>query len=239
MRVTRPEAARRAVYGGLDVIEVPGEPSASTVICLHGYGANAADLAPLAVDLKLGAPARWIFPDAPAELEYGGIFNSRAWFPIDMAELERAQRLGGHRDFAAFRPEGLTEARKAVRALIDALGVSWDKVIVGGFSQGSMVALDLCLHEQAPPQGLFLLSGNLVDEKNVRDRSKRLASMSFFQSHGKQDPVLSFEGARRLADVLREAGLKGELHPFDGGHALPPDIVMDLGRYLTSIQSPG
>ncbi|MFH2204011.1 MAG: esterase [Elusimicrobiota bacterium] len=234
--MTNPEAARRAKYGPLDAIEVPGEPDAPVVVCLHGYGANAADLAPLAMELRLGAPARWIFPDAPLELEFGGFMNSRAWFPIDMEELDRLQREGRHRDFARVRPPKLDAARQAVRELIDAAGISWDQLIIGGFSQGSMVALDVLLHETRKPKGLFILSGNLVDEKNVQDRARRLAGLRYFQSHGTDDVLLSFQGAAALSGVLREAGLEGALRRFAGGHALPPEVLMDLGAYLKSLQ---
>lgn len=234
--MTNPEAARRIKYGPLDTIEVPGGSSAPTVICLHGYGASAADLAPLAMDMRLGAPARWIFPDAPIGLDYGGIMNSRAWFPIDMAEFQRAQREGRHRELARARPDGLDEARQAVRELIDTLKVPWDKLILGGFSQGSMVALDLALHEGDPPLGLFILSGNLVDEKDVKDRAGRLKGLRYFQSHGNADPVLGFAGAQDLAGVLADAGLVGKLREFQGGHALPPEILLELGSYLKSVQ---
>lgn len=234
--MTRPEEMRRAKYGDLDSIEVPGDNEAPVIVCLHGYGANAADLAPLAADLRLGAPARWIFPDAPLALEYGGMSNSRAWFPIDVEEIERAQREGRHRDFAKMRPDGLDAARSAVRGLIDAAKIPWERLVLGGFSQGAMLALDVLLHETRKPRGMFLLSGNLVDEKNTRGRASRLAGLKFFQSHGTGDPLLAFSGAQALEAVLQKAGLDGALHSFDGGHALPPDVLMALGRYFLAIR---
>ena len=69
---------RLARLGVLDAIEYPAEgPQALTVVCLHGYGADMRDLAPLASEIPVERPVRWIFPNAPEILDWGG----RAWFP--------------------------------------------------------------------------------------------------------------------------------------------------------------
>src|SRR5687768_15305080 len=116
---------RRGTIGGLGVIEFPATEGAPVVVCFHGYGADAADLAPLAMELDLPGPARWVFPDAPLELGFGG----KAWFPIDERRLEAAQVEGKPIDLAGRRPAGLDEAAAAARELLKDLGAPADRVI--------------------------------------------------------------------------------------------------------------
>ena len=84
-------------FGELDAIEFPSEdPKALTCVVMHGYGADMRDLAPLAPEIPVARPVRWIFPDGPEVLDWGG----RAWFPIDVAAFEEAQRTGKPRDLS-------------------------------------------------------------------------------------------------------------------------------------------
>lgn len=222
MRSLARPARRR--WGPLETIEFAAPAGVPAIICFHGYGADAADLAPLAAELDLPSAARWVFPDGLLGME-GGF--GRAWFPIDESRFS-----GAPIDLSREAPRGMEQAAAAARGLLEALGTPIEDVILGGFSQGSMLALELALGAERPPRGLFLLSGTLVDEERTRARAGARAGLAFFQSHGRQDPILPYQGARRLNALLREAGLKGELLSFDGGHALPAPVLAGLGAYL-------
>ncbi len=223
------EKARLVHFGPLDAIEVPNsDPNALTVMCLHGYGADRRDLAPLAEELQTERPIRWLFPDAPEVLDWGG----RAWFPIDVAAFEEGQRTGTPRDLSLKEPEGLEWAREELQRFIQALGVSWENIILMGFSQGAMLAVDLALRAAAPPAGVVILSGTLVDEKTTAALAPRKKGLSFFQSHGSVDPILGFAQARALEKVLIEAGWKGQLRRFEGGHTIPAEILEGLLGWL-------
>jgi len=138
-------------------------------------------------------------------------------------------------DLSADRPAGLGEAHKAVAGFIKGLDVPWGKLILGGFSQGAMVALEAVLKAPKMPRGLFILSGNLVDEAGVKKCVAARSGLPFFQSHGRQDPILGYEGAVRLEKVLVGAGLKGSLMPFQGGHELPVEVLGRLASFLSSL----
>ncbi len=224
----KPEKSR---LGTLDVIEFPAPAESPVVVCLHGYGADMADLASLAVELDLKAPARWIFPDAPIAMDMGG----RAWFNLDPERLMNLQMGGAPMDLSGDRPAGLDEALKAITGLIEALGVPWERLILGGFSQGAMVALETVLRAPEMPRGLFILSGNLVDEAGVKKLVKARSGLPFFQSHGEQDPLLGYEGAGRLEKILVEAGLKGSLMTFQGGHGLPIEVLVRFASFLDAL----
>lgn len=201
------------------------------MVLFHGYGADAADLAGLAREIPLERSVRWIFPEAPLELDFGG----RAWFPIDVQELERAQRFGKAVDWSAAEPKGLAEAHQAAGEFLMSLGVPLNRLVLGGFSQGAMLATDLTLSAPEAPLGLVILSGNLIKEKVWRESAPRRAGLPFFQSHGIADPILGFQGAKRLESLLQEGGLEGRLLAFEGGHSIPPEAAESLGRFLQEL----
>lgn len=218
-------------FGPLEAVEFPASEEAPVVVCMHGYGADMRDLAGLALQLELAAPARWVFPNGPLELDWGG----RAWFPIAAERLAAYERGQGAFDLSAARPEGLDAARDAVTALIAALEVPWDRLVLGGFSQGAMLTVELALAAPEPPRGVFLLSGNLVDAESLSARAGARQGLRFFQSHGTVDPILGYEGARRLHETLTAAGWQGEFLSFDGVHAIPAEVLDGLGVFLDGL----
>ncbi len=228
-----PQAARR-VIGGLPCVEFPGEPGAPTVVFFHGYGADGRDLAPLAAEVPQKKRCRWVFPDGPLSLGEA-YMGGRAWFEIDPEEIDRAQRRGVPVDWSSRAPAGLAESRAAALGLVAALGVPWGEVVLGGFSQGAVLAVDAGLRSPEAPRGLAILSGNLLAEAEWRALAPGRAGLPFFQSHGLVDPILSFRGARRLEALLAQAGLKGRLLAFEGGHTIPAEAVEALGEFLDAL----
>ena len=217
--------------GNLDAIEFPNaDPNALTCVVLHGYGADMRDLAPLAPEIPAARPVRWIFPNAPEVLDWGG----RAWFPIDVAAFEEAQRTGKARDLSGGEPAGMAESRLALQAFIQDLDVSWDKLVLMGFSQGAMMAVDLALRAPRAPAGVAILSGTFVDGKAVAALAPKRKGLAFFQSHGSVDPILGFQEALKLERELRAAGWSGELRRFEGGHSIPAEILPVLGAWLAA-----
>ena len=223
------EKSRLVRFGNLDAIEIPSnDPNALTVICLHGYGADMRDLAPLAGELETKRPISWLFPDAPETLDWGG----RAWFPIDVTAFEEAQRTGTPRDLSLKEPEGLEWAREELQKFIKETGVPSERLVLMGFSQGAMLAVDLALRCETPPAGVAILSGTLVDKKVTAELAAKKKGLPFFQSHGSVDPILGFAQARALEKTILEAGWRGQLQRFEGGHAIPTEILDLLRKWL-------
>lgn len=219
---------RRREIGPFDCIEFESAPGAPTVVFFHGYGANGADLAPLAAELQVKTPYRWVFPDAPHALDWGGL----AWFEIDVASIEHAQRTGRPVDWSGVVPPGLAPVREKAEEFLKALGTPMKDLVLGGFSQGSMLALDLALRAKEKARGVAVLSGNLIDEKEWGRLALAKKGLKFFQSHGIADPILGHSGAVRLEKLLRDAGLDGKLLSFEGGHTIPLDAADALAKWL-------
>ncbi|MFQ5631133.1 MAG: alpha/beta hydrolase [bacterium] len=221
--------------GELDVYQLGDDPKAPYLMLFHGYGANAFDLMPLSQNLLVGRNINYLFPDGRISVDVGYGMMGKAWFPIDMVAFQEAMMRGEHRDLSGGLPEGFIEAREVAQEMLDALDVPMDRIILGGFSQGAMLAIDLSLRSKTPPIALLILSGTLVDSENLRKLALKRAGLPFFQSHGTADPLLPYVAAERLNKLLNEAGLKGELHTFYGGHEIPQDILLKLNAFLENI----
>lgn len=221
--------------GPLKVARVKGDPSAPTIILFHGYGASAFDLYPLHQVIQAPAGTNWIFPEGNLEIPIGPGYTGRAWFPIDMEALQRAMMTGGFRDFSEITPPGLDTARDKALAMIEALGIPIADLVIGGFSQGAMLATDIALRSEAKAKGLCILSGTLLSQDLWQDLAKKKSSLTFYQSHGIQDPVLGYQSAKSLNKLLRDAGMIGEFISFPGGHEIPQDVIAGMNRYLVQV----
>jgi phospholipase/carboxylesterase len=220
--------------GGLETVVV-GPDGGPTVVLMHGFGAPGDDLVPLARVVP-AAKVRWVFPAAPLSLP-SPFGDSRAWWLIDLAKLERAVRGGGQASqvladsLAAEVPKGLAEARGKLLGLLDDLGPT-EPLILGGFSQGAMLACDVALHSAMPLAGLAMMSGALVAEREWAQRFSHRSGLRALMSHGRQDPLLPIESAERLRTLCRDSGWDVEWMPFDGGHEIPRPVLSALAGMI-------
>jgi phospholipase/carboxylesterase len=179
-----------------------------------------------------------VFPAAPIEL--GGLYgDSRAWWHLDLARLEHDLRTGTPRDRRTEVPDGLAEARTKVDGLLLGLKARYKiddkKLVLGGFSQGAMLALDVALHRTPPPAALLLMSTTVIAESEWRARFRTLATVPVLQSHGHADSLLPFSIAEHLRDELSAAGAKVTFIPFHGGHEIPPLVLDETGKLLAQL----
>ena len=100
--------------------------------------------------------------------------------------------------------------------------------IVGGFSQGAMLATDTVLRLEEAPAALAILSGALVGEAEWTKLMPKRRGLSILQSHGRHDPILPFQGAVLLRDLWKDAGANVEFVEFAGGHGIDGDVLERL-----------
>lgn len=230
----RPEKMKssRVDISGVECLQVLGEDPSVGIILLHGYGANMHDLFPL-WELWHKDSFNWYFPNGVESLNMG-FYEGRAWFSIDVAELERAMAEGRMRDLRKSHPPEFDRTISVLSGFIRELSKKHKTIILGGFSQGAMCASHLAMIEDLNIKGLLLLSGALISEDKF---PKNARSVPFYQSHGTKDPILSVEGAKDLEKKLQLLNFSGRLHTFSGGHEIPPSVIHEVKNFLNEVTS--
>ena len=203
------------------VVEIPGgRPETDTmplVIVMHGRGADANDLADIAPMLDGPSGYRFVFPNAPNAWEVApGMTFGFTWFdglPPDEASLRAARsHVTGFLDAALKRfptPPG--------------------KVVLSGFSQGALMALDAGLRRN-DLAGIVAMSGAL-DERELPDLSAR-KNQRVLIVHGTADEMLNVNLARRARRVLESHGLNPEYHEFEMGHHVTPESMAVVSEFI-------
>jgi phospholipase/carboxylesterase len=246
----RPSRARQERFGALDVTVFGGDDGLGggdgpLVVLCHGFGAPGDDLVPLGRMLACPPGTRFCFPCAPLSLGgfYGG--DSRAWWMIDMMRYQRILMTGRFDELTDNEPDGLTAAREKLVESLDAiergLGVRPGRMVLGGFSQGAMLSLDLALRTARPLLGLVVLSGALITRRawTAQLDAGARRGLPVFQSHGAYDEILPYPVAEQLRDLLTKHELPVEFHAFDGGHQIPEPVLRRLGDFLSRVLTTG
>jgi phospholipase/carboxylesterase len=229
---------KRLDLGGLSVLlaggtDGEGGGEGALVVLMHGFGAPGDDLASLWRVVAAPPGTRWAFPAAPLALAGTGP-GGRAWWKIDiMRHLMDLERGGGEAQ-AREAPAGMSDANAHIVALLDALEsrLKPSRLVLGGFSQGAMLACDVALRTDRPLAGIALLSGTLLAQEEWAALVARRRGLPVFQSHGTDDAMLSYAQAEKLRDLLRQGGADVTWVPFHGGHAIPAPVIDALGRWL-------
>lgn len=209
---------------------------AGTVIWLHGLGADGHDFEPIVpeLDLPRGLRLRFVFPHAPHRaVTLNNGFVMRAWY--DIYGLDR---------LAQQDEDGLNESAAAVDALISqeaARGVTADRIVLAGFSQGGVVTYFAGLRRTQPLAGLVALScylpymGRLADALPAGGPS----SSPVFAAHGTHDPTIPValgEGAR---DTLKAQGYDVRWKSYAMGHSVCLEEARAIGGFIGEVLGRG
>ena len=185
------------------------------VVFLHGYGADGADLLGLADALGPHLPGvAFVAPDAPEPCA-GNPFG-RQWFPIPW--------LDGSTEAA--RDAGIVAASEDLNAFLDARlaeeGVAPEKLALVGFSQGSMMAMQVAPRRDKAIAGVVAFSGRLMAPERLVAETK--VKPPILLVHGDQDPMVPFADMGLAGQALTAAGFEVFGHVMKGtGHGIAPD----------------
>lgn len=197
----------------------------------HGYGANMQDL--YGLHSMLSDKYNWYFPNGIHTIPYPGMSFGRAWFSIDMQELEQAMASGSYRKFADKHSDEFLNSVNLCNEFSQQIKNKSEKIVIGGFSQGAMLTSHLA--GLIAPDAMLLFSGTLFDKENLMQSLDSMNSIPFFQSHGKQDMVLEYSQAMDLFELLKLYKLKGEMISFNGGHEIPMEVISKAKEFLSNL----
>jgi phospholipase/carboxylesterase len=231
MRIEQYGELKVRIAGGTDR---EGGGQGPVVVLLHGFGAPGDDLASLWRVLRAPQGTRFVFPEAPLSLASMGMFEGRAWWMIDIARLQRIRTAAEVEQMMDEVPAGLAAAREKVVAMLDAMGAALQpsKVVIGGFSQGAMLSVDVALRSERALAGVVVMSGALIARGEWKPLLPKRGGLPVVQSHGTRDPILPFLAGERLKDLLQSGGLAHTWVPFPGQHEIPPPVIDAVGQFL-------
>jgi phospholipase/carboxylesterase len=186
---------------------------------MHGRGADEHDLAPLLQALDPDGDLLGFLPRGPLALPPGG----RHWYVL--REVGSPDRETFLHTFAL-----LSDWLDGVLAENE---VTPDRLVLGGFSQGAVMAYSLGLGAGRPqPAGILAFSGFIprVDgfELDLDGRTGFPVSIS----HGSLDPIISVEFAREARTRLEAAGLTVRYREDPVPHTIAPAALAQAKEVL-------
>jgi phospholipase/carboxylesterase len=216
----------------LETIEIETGPNPqAAVIWMHGLGADGNDFAPLVPELNLtGCPnIRFVFPHAPMiPVTINNGYVMRAWYDIFAMDLVRRE------DEA-----GIAKSAKQIDALIDRekqRGLSTQKIVLAGFSQGCAMTLYTGLRHAESLAGLVALSGYLpLAAKTAQERSQANANIPILMAHGSMDPVVPQARAQASRELLTELGYSVQWHSYPMPHSVHPQEISEIAQFLRRV----
>ncbi|MEO7760419.1 MAG: dienelactone hydrolase family protein [Casimicrobiaceae bacterium] len=211
-------------------LETRPNPNAA-VIWMHGLGADGNDFVPIVHELDLPGAfgIRFIFPHAPTRpvtINNGHVM--RAWYDIVGNNLTNRADEAGIRD-SQDRIEQLI-AREKVR------GIAASRLVLAGFSQGGVIALQTGLRHPERLAGIMALSTYLAmpqaltEEANAANRD-----VPILMTHGTGDQVIQYAWAESSRRTLETQGYKVEWHAYPMEHSVCFEEVADIGKWLRQV----
>lgn len=210
------------------VIITPSHPVTTSIIWLHGLGADGHDFESILTYLpkSVTEQTRFIFPHAPLrEITINMGMRMRGWYDVMNINLTKQQDT-----------KGIHESERLVHTWIQReleVGIPSQKIILVGFSQGGAIALHTGLRYPQPLGGIMGLSTYLPLAETVEiERHKANNSIAIFMGHGLHDPVIGITQARQSKQLLESLDYSIEYHEYSMEHQINMQEIADIGQWL-------
>ncbi len=184
---------------------VPLEEASGALILIHGRGASAQDILPLATEIGADHVA-CLAPQAA----------NHTWYPFSfLMPLQQNEPF-------------LSSALATVGALVDhviAAGIPAERIVLGGFSQGACLASEFAARNARRYGGLLVFSGGLIGpEGTPRDYTGSLDGTPVFIGCSNVDAHIPESRVLETGDVLQKLGANVDLRIYPSmGHTINRD----------------
>lgn len=191
---------------------LPG-PRERVVVVLHGLGdsLNGYHFLPDALRIP---ELSYLLVNAP-DAYYGGY----SWY-----------------DYLGDKAPGVLRSRELLLTLLDELetqGVRADDIFLFGFSQGCLMVTDVGLHAEKTLGGIIGVSGYMAFlEQYPEAFSPAARTQKFLITHGRHDPMVPFEPAKRQFQQLRTLGIELEFASYEKDHTMLMEELNDISGWI-------
>jgi phospholipase/carboxylesterase len=207
----------------LDYLErTPDRECDGLLVLHHGRGADEHDLLPLGDALDPQRRLHVVTPRAP--LSPPGL-PGRHWYLVPAV---------GYPD-----PESFHAACLALAAFHDELwertSITPERTVLGGFSMGSVMSYALGLGLGRPaPAGILAFSGFVPSVDGWQPDLEGRQGLDVFIAHGRRDPVIGVDFARRAHELLAAGGARVSYHESDVAHQIDPAHLAAARAWLAA-----
>ena len=203
-------------------VERPAEDPAGLLVLHHGRGSDERDLIGLADVLDPERRLHVVAPRAPLQLPGSPGYH---WYVVPRV---------GYPD-----PDTFWAAREKLAAFHDSLwertGVGPERTVLGGFSMGSVMSYTLGLDGERPvPAGILAFSGFIPVVEGWEPSLGGRGALPVFIAHGRRDPIMDVDFARRAQALLEAGGLPVDYHESDAAHHIDPAHIGPAVEWLAA-----
>ena len=190
----------------------------TAIVALHGRGTDAHDLLPLVESLGIG-DAIIVAPRAPRRYDFRGGYT---WY--DLSEQ-------GVPEPHTFR-ESLDLLRKFLIEIKTGYRIDTAKLILLGFSQGTVMSYATGLLDVANTQAIVALSGYIPLRSGLEYEWDKAANLAVFVSHGTYDKLIPISLAQESVERLKDAGTNLTYKEYAMGHEVREETLQDLRAWI-------
>jgi phospholipase/carboxylesterase len=215
----------------LQTIEIETKPKPShSVIWLHGLGADGNDFVPIVREIALPPVGiRFVFPHAPMRpVTINGGFVMRAWYDIANPDMIKKED-----------ELGLRQSQKSIEELIAlevSRGIPERRIVIAGFSQGGVMALQTSLRQPKRLAGAMALSAYLAMFATAeKERNPANNDMPIFLGHGTMDNIVPLPLGTATRDRLIKLGYDVDWHQYPMAHSVCAEELEDISAGLKRV----
>ena len=189
--------------------------ASSAVVFLHGYGADGSDLLGLADTLAPHLPdTAFRAPNAPERSSVNP--SGYQWFPIPWIDGASEAEM----------EDGFRHSQADIDAYLDSVlaeeGIAHSDLVLFGFSQGTMMSLQVAPRRSSQVAGVVGFSGRMLDPGALA--AQVTSRPPVLLVHGDQDEVVPFQSLPEAQDALAKEGFEVRTHVMQGvGHGISPE----------------
>ncbi len=212
------------MHSTLSTVEIkPKSTHKYSIIWMHGLGADGHDFEGLVPELHLSAQdhTHFIFPNAPIQaVTINGGAEMRAWYDILERTLERKVDING-----------IHESANTIHTLIDnelEKGIPAENILLAGFSQGGVIALQAGLTSKHNLAGIVALSTYFPTINELTTPK----STPIFMAHGMLDSIVNIESGKNVFNTLNDANYAIEWHDYLMEHSVCIDEIKDIAHFI-------